>query len=193
MAEFICSEAVESGGEDSEDYWELGEETTQPRNLLNRRRNRRSVLELESKSEGDILSEEEVPVVFSTPNRKKKKVQEKSTSKKSKKRARPLPSGEEQPLSILSSSPSSTPLSSSSSQANGAEILEELRKNNGLLTNIVERVTKSEKRLKSLERDRKVSASGPGSTPKRKRDVPDEIRVSQWGVQHCKNDKTAPL
>lgn len=63
------------------------------------------------------------------------------------------------------------------------ELVDEVKKSNKLLLSLANRVKKTEKRLKEVENQlKKNSDSSPGSTPKRtssrKRDVPDEVRVS---------------
>ena len=57
--------------------------------------------------------------------------------------------------------------------------MEELKSNSELLKYLVKCVKKQEKRIKAVETE--VPAAGsttPGSTPSRKREVPDEVRVS---------------
>lgn len=61
-------------------------------------------------------------------------------------------------------------------------VLEELKKTNAIMTSLAEKVKKTERRVRAMEVEMKSQNSGlsSSSTPKRarKRDVPDEVRVS---------------
>lgn len=65
-------------------------------------------------------------------------------------------------------------------------VMVEVRKTNKLLVGLVRRVKKQDKRLKQVESQLKKTCDSytPGSTPKRsrKKEVPDEVRVSVHGL-----------
>lgn len=190
MSQFLSDEALEgtgsrgtgSGG-DFLGFEEL-EDTTPRRSSLNGKGKRRLYEtssseedeDSDSVSEGDSISEEEeevAPVVKSTQKSKQKRsvLQEQPENRSKKSRQKKQTSTEDQPASRKEGT-------------NGEEILQELRKNNEILTSLVGRVKKTELRLKSVESDLKKSvltASGSRSlatTPSRRRSVPDEVRVS---------------
>lgn len=57
-------------------------------------------------------------------------------------------------------------------------LVKEVRRSNELLLSLVERVKKTEKRLKVVETQLKNPASSSATPSRTKRDVPDEVRVS---------------
>ncbi len=73
----------------------------------------------------------------------------------------------------------SEPVSVPDPERNGANLVQELKKNNELLADVLDRVKKTEGRLKILEshlKERSNTSSSPATL--RSREVPDEVRVS---------------
>lgn len=93
------------------------------------------------------------------------------------------PSINEGSSSQQSNSTPSIDQSNKENAPNVQQLMSEVKRSNELLVGLVSRVKRNEKRLKDVENHLKnsdASGSSSGSTPKRrKRDVPDEVRVCQ--------------
>ena len=69
---------------------------------------------------------------------------------------------------------------SSGSAVGEDNLLEELKKTNAIMMDLAKKVKATERRVRDMEVEIKSQSSSSSSTPKRsrKRDVPDEVRVS---------------
>ncbi len=68
------------------------------------------------------------------------------------------------------------------------DLLAEMKKTNAMMLSLVEKVKKTDRRVRAMEEQLKIqnSKSPDSSTPKRplKRDVPDEVRVLKYNKLH---------